>query len=115
MQSDGGQVEPDEKALVEKRVLWKLSLAAAAFALGSLFFWEAWLKQIWESLALPELHHYWYGIVLMLCSFEIHRRKGNKKLEYPLLTIGLIWFFSDFPDLIAQLDSLIYGLRLSTF
>lgn len=89
------------------RNLWKALIAAVAFALGALLVWELWLKQVWEALALPRLHHYWYGILLMLGAFALHLRRVDKHVLIFLSTMGLILFGDDLPDFISHFGVLL--------
>lgn len=106
-QVSANRVKPDKRAITLIRTHWKALLAAEAFAIGALLVWEFWLNQIWEALALPKLHHYWYGIFLMLGAFLIHQRKDNKKWKYALFAVGITWFLSDFHDFIANIASIL--------
>ncbi len=86
---------------------WKILAVAATFALGAILAWEFWLKQPWEALALPRLHHYWYGILLMLGAFALHLRRVDKRVLIFLSTVGLILFGDDLPDFISHFGVLL--------
>lgn len=73
-------------------------LIATIFALATLAIWYLWLEPVWEAFALPRLHHWIYGVVLVSAGLGLNWRTRYNHASYFLMIVGLIWFVDDFQD-----------------
>ena len=76
-------------------------VAAAVFALASLATWYLWLGHVWDTLALPRLHHWVYGMVSIGVGIGMNQWARYKRSSYFLMVVGLIWFVDDFQDFVG--------------
>lgn len=87
--------------------VWKAVATAEVFAICVILVWELWMKQFWVSMDLPRLHHYWYGIFLVFGALVLHILMVDRRVQAFMYTTGLIWFGTDFPDVIDHLGLII--------